>query len=1052
MSIFQMHQDWLSCHVQRAYGEIRPRSLRRRLEGCIEQIQIYLSGRAALVIVPLCTFATLALLAMPFSRVSLPWSSQWRQIVTFLNTLWQVHAGILGVTFVVVVLLIQSVSQKWEEENLFRVYVQYSSIIPIAFLGLSLVLVLGALILLVSIYKDVPPLLSGVVLASLLLFGLFVFLTAWLYWKTVQFLRPGHVRSVRQSVAERAIEKSIDAEVVRRLNRSILQRKVQEFGLRVFPLSIDTRTDLTPIRDSRRGIVKDVNIRQLAEFSQMLTTAISDGDSPVRAFLLKGVDSFVSEDGDVLARVAERDVTAETATALRKAYRIGPYQPPAEDLGDQLVNLKDQAFSAVRSARPGEFQDVLNMYARLIERILYCMKELGSLFDPRMASSPLEFEWGPVRVLRNDLYDIIRLALDTGDQEMIERAVAFPYQVMELPFCYGDHQLFRHLGNFYPAIYKLLSPRTDERTVEYVRCRCWQFLRQFLDYRITRRMERDIVDLEQLAELKGYAVGIILTFNDLLKAAIDRRDATAFREFGRGLDLLLQHFDPGRAVPDHYELEFQFESRQLDQVERTRIETRLSRYRTLEAIGNELELIRRQIWFGLAGWLTYEFLDRRLEQQEFADLFDSARTHFSDLSALGETFLQSVKRSTGADIALGWISWDMDLREEGETRGVSTEGWLMTFYCIQGLRLTPEDIGESGTPIPPDRQLDYMLDSLRETCNSIERQRDQWAGIVTPDDIDRIPKFLELNRRAKEEQLRREEDWLIAQEISPRKRTEFQNQFLEAWANGATVRAIITRYGRFEDRTHEPSPTRLDCYGFKVMDDKAAFVEGWHIGYPGWGANYGARIAQTENTITLAKLISNVPVLEISDPDLETQITESLRTLRESGYAPNVILVGWERWISQELRRSALFVPRGHPDCPSVDIQGYQGVFDGVPVFSMLRELTDHILVLDLQRLGTWVQYQVTGSPDQTFEFHIAAFDEEEAEELLTQQPERMQDGRTGRQLSRGEAIRRILQQVHLRVLERFDYVFEDMQAGLKLSIHATSGEEESPDPEETEP
>jgi hypothetical protein len=780
--------------------------------------------------------------------------------------------------------------------------------------------------------------------------------------------------------------------------------------------------------------------------------AISNGDSPVRAFLLKGVGSFVSEDNDVLVRVAERNVTAETATALRKAYRIRPYQPPAKDLGDQLVNLKDQAFSAIRSGRPSEFQDVLNMYARLIERILHSMHGLGSLFDLRTASSPFESEWWPVMALRSDVYDIIRLALDTGDQESVETAVIFPLQIMGLALHYGDHQLFRRFGNFYPTVYGLLSTRMDEQIAESVRNRCWRLLRQFLDYRIIRRMESDLVGLEELAQLKTYAVGIMLTFNDLLKAAIDQRDTAAFREFGRGLDLLLQQFDPERAVPDHYDLEFRLKSGRLDQVERTRIEMCLSRYRTLEAIGNELELVRRQLWFGLAGWLTYEFLGRRLEQQEFANLFDIARAHFNDLNALGYTFLQSVNRSRGADVALGWISWDMGLREEGETYGVSTEGWLMTFYCIQGLRLTPEDIGESGTPIPPDRQLDYIPDSLRETCNSIERQRDQWTGVVTPDDIDRIPNFLELNRRAKEEQLRREEDWLIAQEISPRKRTEFQSQFLEAWANGATVRAIITHYGHFEDQTHEPPPAGLDCYGFSVTDDKAAFIEGWHIGYPSWGASYGTRIAQTENAITLATLVSNVPVLETSDADLETQITESLRILREAGYAPNVILVGWERWISQELRRSALFVPRGHPNCPGVDIQGYQGIFDGVPVFSMIRELEESVLVFDLKRLGVWVQHQVVGSPGQIFEFHIATFDENEAEKLLAEQPERLQDRHTGQQLTHDEAIRRILHQVHLRILERFDYVFDDTQAGFELSIHATSGEEESPDPEETEP
>ncbi|NBB73053.1 MAG: hypothetical protein GVY35_05165 [Bacteroidetes bacterium] len=69
----------------------------------------------------------------------------------FVATLWQIQASVLGITFVVIVFLFQSLSNREEVgESLFRFYVRRSYILPIAFLGLSLVLSLGVLDVLVS--------------------------------------------------------------------------------------------------------------------------------------------------------------------------------------------------------------------------------------------------------------------------------------------------------------------------------------------------------------------------------------------------------------------------------------------------------------------------------------------------------------------------------------------------------------------------------------------------------------------------------------------------------------------------------------------------------------------------------------------------------------------------------------------------------------------------------------------------------------------------------------------------------------------------------------
>ena len=701
--------DWLSYRVEKAYRSLRPQPLR----ACVKaHIRSLFFGKLAFAATPVCTLGVAAVLAWILSHLPVPCADQWERVRTFLGTLWQVHASILGITFVVVVLLIQAISPKLRSDPLFRALIEDSWIVPLGLMGVSLAAILGGIVFSVSLYEEIPPYLKGLSLSACVLFLLFIGATGYLYCRVVRFLQPAYIRDLGTRLAERAIDRSIGMELKKHLNNTLLRERTSDLRLGLSLAEKHTAMDLTPIRDERRGVVRDINLRHLARLSRMLKELkepISHGDSPVWGRLVKGLGSPVTEGDDVLARVDLEQVPKEVAEAIHQSYRIG--RRPVWDLRDELAHVKDQGLDAIRSRRPGDFQHMLDTYRRLFEQVLESVEKLRAIDHERLDLSQLQIEEEPATALLEDLSAIIRVALADDTREIMNKAVYMPAELMRLSRARDRHELFDKSGQCYLFIYRDSKTQTIAGVQPHVR----QLSSRFLRHVAADSLERTTDDNE-VTRGSGYIGAVMRVFSDLLRAAAEQRDGAAFDQFGRGLDALLATFPP-------------------------ELNLRTS---------DQLEQFRLQVWFGIGAGLIDLMLSSE-EQWPLAEMLDYARRHFPNLETLGQTFLQVIQ--FGKVLAFGWLWWQLGPGEEGHVSGVVAEDWLKTFYYVQGLHLTCADIDDSGTPLPPSRTIVDALGLLEEKLETLTAQGSRYADIITPPDSDRIRNFIELHRRAKERQL-----------------------------------------------------------------------------------------------------------------------------------------------------------------------------------------------------------------------------------------------------------------------------------------------------------
>jgi hypothetical protein len=226
----------------------------------------------------------------------------------------------------------------------------------------------------------------------------------------------------------------------------------------------------------------------------------------------------------------------------------------------------------------------------------------------------------------------------------------------------------------------------------------------------------------------------------------------------------------------------------------------------------------------------------------------------------------------------------------------------------------------------------------------------------------------------------------------------------------------------------------MPVYGVDTLDeDKAAYVEGWHVAYPDWGSGRGRQMANTEDGLVIPRIANGLAVEESVDlNDLVDRLVSAVEVLREQGYNPSAILVDSGSWFRRTFSEAEGFVPSWSPDCEPLDIPGFEGRLRGIPLVIIWRALSGSALVADFSALGRWIHYQVATAPGEIFELHLGEIDREKAEDLLDESPNLLDDlGAANWE----EGIWLLQQKVHLRILERFEYAVDDPQAGIRLVI-----------------
>jgi len=1042
-SQFRKRKHWLSYYIDLAKAESRMDSglirWRFRLSDTRRRFLEHLASSKSLFSILVAVALLHIILYLIGDLSGLRWFDKDR-IQDFVSILWQVQAGVLGITFVVVVFLLQSIlTQQQREEGLFQLYVRESYILPIAFLGIVTIGSIGILFGLTINPVLHDGQLSLLVALNVSLFFFNLLLIAQLYWRTFQFLSPSYLDRAITEVVRARVQESVEEEITRRLGWIILQRKAQELGIEFMPEFAPAQAGVIPIRmtiDHDALVVKDVDLKRLEKFVERVRENKGKRRNVTPyAWLAKGYGSTISFFHDEMGYVLATDYSEDLTSLLKSCLKTKKYVP-ADPLGESLNYLKGRISWSIQSRQPAELEKLLNIYVQAIQDFLDAMRQYNITFTSTMARQALGFEWQPVSRIEKDLYDVLELVMRTDDRELIGHVIYLPVKMLRLAVTYGDHLIFQRFGNFFPNIY-LHACRTLEGHLskEYVLDRSWRYLDEFCRLYLEPQAGGAHAEAEEIVNLSEYVKDIIIVFNRLLKRAIDFEDLQAYRNFGDVLDSLFEHtLRRTDYEADRMQIQMQIENWEGTEDGRRTLQQRLKCLERASKAFDEIALNKSEVWFGIGGWLINLYRAGQISADRFQEFFSKASGHFTNLSHLAKVFA-AVRQEDFRGDRFSWDWWDMEGRERraGRTEvvAINTDTWLTWFYVIRGLALTPQVIDPTGTPIPPREGMDHLVAAVQDVCSEVQDNLSKWKNVLPAVGLeDRVENFINLHQRAAAEQKRIEEDRLIAKEISEEKWEEFKQIFLKNWERMAVLRRIIEQYGNFADKTNEPAPARIKRFGLSIRDHKGAFVEDEGI-FIGWGSEHARAIARREDKLILSVLANQIAIRsEASDAaHLVNRIDEALRHLRDGGYAPNVILIGSWRLI-KALINSKNFVPRWHQECPQVDIQGYEGSYDSIPVFLVVESEDDQCYVLDLSRVGSLTQYQVEEAPGQVFWFDIQPIDDDKALALIRSQPELRRDKSTGQFRSTEQVVRELKQQVWLQIWERLDFEVSDGKAG----------------------
>jgi hypothetical protein len=261
---------------------------------------------------------------------------------------------------------------------------------------------------------------------------------------------------------------------------------------------------------------------------------------------------------------------------------------------------------------------------------------------------------------------------------------------------------------------------------------------------------------------------------------------------------------------------------------------------------------------------------------------------------------------------------------------------------------------------------------------------------------------------------------------------------LREWRSGAVVRQIVQRYNAYEF-VGEPAKD-VELYGFNVLDRKDVYVKESRVSARGWGENYGRELARSENAIILTGIVPLLKPLRkeaVSGEEIPQAVEDAIGKLKARGYKPIVLVLN--AWYATRALEVA-----GGSRRDDVIGEGQLGEkhFRRTPLYNLNYQYQGKpvIGVVDLTRFGKWRQYK----PEQVLEgeqyiseglsFCIRPYTRESAEELLRKRPELMRD-REGRERSFEEAISEVQEQVHLRIVEQYEYRIIDESAGYSVFV-----------------
>jgi hypothetical protein len=176
----------------------------------------------------------------------------------------------------------------------------------------------------------------------------------------------------------------------------------------------------------------------------------------------------------------------EVRGRVRQAFRFSRAESASLEFRREMQSTKDRLAGAIRSAAMGEVEELTATYMLVAEEFLTTLNELGGGYTAEQARNErgaLFQGWNEVRWLVSDIRELIMVASDTDNANVIEKISYLPYAIAARAIQAGDHLLFQELLAFATFIYWLAAAKPLSSSARSIMIeRSWRFLKELSDF------------------------------------------------------------------------------------------------------------------------------------------------------------------------------------------------------------------------------------------------------------------------------------------------------------------------------------------------------------------------------------------------------------------------------------------------------------------------------------------------------------------------------------------------------------------------------------------
>lgn len=200
-------------------------------------------------------------------------------------------------------------------------------------------------------------------------------------------------------------------------------------------------------------------------------------------------DLIFTRDKSVLAlpkRLAGNPyVVNEVRAAVVRIFKFSDAQPPSVAFRREMQSTKDRLIAAIRDASLGVIDELRQTFLLVAEEFLITLNDLGGGYSAEQAREERNnffSEWNEVRWLVQDVRELLVVASDTENREVVGTISYLPFAIATRAIQAGDHLLFQEFLKFAPFIYQLAITKPATSTVRsFMIERSWRYLKDVTD-------------------------------------------------------------------------------------------------------------------------------------------------------------------------------------------------------------------------------------------------------------------------------------------------------------------------------------------------------------------------------------------------------------------------------------------------------------------------------------------------------------------------------------------------------------------------------------------